>query len=97
VPIGPDVLLGAFVDADLAAGNYQDPANLVPIPRRLLIGAGVSADVPRWGMRLVASAQDLNDSRIGDIPNWPLPGRSVFVALGWTGAARETEKSVRSE
>jgi outer membrane receptor protein involved in Fe transport len=97
VALGRAVVLGAFADADFVAGNYQDAANLSPIPPRVLIGAGVSAEVPRWGIRLVASAQDLNDSRIGDIPNWPLPGRSVFLALAWAGAFHDRDKSPRSE
>jgi iron complex outermembrane receptor protein len=79
------VELGAYVDGDLTAQNYFDSANLVRVPARLLVGAGVTVDVPRWQLRFSASGQNLNDSRIGDLPNWPLPGRSVLVALAWRG------------
>jgi iron complex outermembrane receptor protein len=80
------VELGAFVDGDFRDGAFRDSANLVPQERRFLLGAGVTVDVPRWWLRLTASAQDLTDSHVSDMPNWPLPGRSLFVALAWTGA-----------
>jgi hypothetical protein len=87
------VRLGAFADADYRAGDYWDPAHLAPLGDRLLVGAGVSAEVPRWGARLVASAQDLTDSRVPDLIQWPLPGRSLFLALAWDGAFQHQPRS----
>lgn len=80
------VELGAFADADFRAGDYWDASNTVPLAARLLIGAGVHAQVPRWGLRLAANALDLTDARVPDMPNWPLPGRSIFLALSWESA-----------
>jgi len=87
------VTFGAFVDGDFRSADYFDPANIVPSPARFLLGAGVSAAVPRLGMRLLASAQDLNDARVPDMPNWPLPGRSLFVALTWEGDFQHEPRS----
>jgi iron complex outermembrane receptor protein len=80
------VVLGAFADADYRSLEDYDPANLYPLSGRLLVGGGVSAEVPRWGMRLRVSAENLTDSRVPDMPDWPLPGRTIFVALSWESA-----------
>jgi outer membrane receptor protein involved in Fe transport len=85
-------LLAAFVDGDLRAGYLRDAANIQPLPTRLLIGAGVVVAVPRWGMKLTASGLNLNDSRTADLSNWPLPGRSIFVALAWERAFTSREQ-----
>jgi iron complex outermembrane receptor protein len=82
------VELGAFADADYTAGNHADGANLIALPRRLLIGAGLSAELPRLGLRVTASGQNLGNSSVPDFVGWPLPGRSVFVALGWSSAVQ---------
>jgi len=83
---GRAVEVGAFVDADWRARTYVDLANVAAERPRLLLGVGLTADVPRWQVHLAASGQNLNDSRIGDFPNWPLPGRSFFVSLTWMNA-----------
>jgi hypothetical protein len=74
---------GVYGDADVTGGNYLDSANLVAVPRRLLLGAGAYAARPRSGLRVVLAARNLGDSRVNDIAGFPLPGRSVFVTLEW--------------
>jgi vitamin B12 transporter len=78
---GVDV--GAFVDGALVAGTFEDPTNTVPLPTRVLIGAGVSVEVPRWGLRAVLSGQDLARTWSYDTFYWPVPGRTVYLALAW--------------
>jgi iron complex outermembrane receptor protein len=76
--------LGAFVDGDWRGVGYQDAANVVQVPARLLLGAGLSVNVPRWRLRVTASGQNLTDSRALDVISMPLPGRALFVALAWS-------------
>ncbi len=81
--------LAAYVDAALLAGAYDDPANVRPVPAELLLGAGASVIWPRTGLRLTASALNLTATQSWDFSDWPLPGRTVFLALSYdsTGAA----------
>ena len=81
---GRRVLAGAYVEGDLSSGAFRDSNNQSPIPTRLLIGAGFLIDVPRAGLRLTVSAQNLGDSRINDITGYPIPGRLVFASLMWS-------------
>jgi vitamin B12 transporter len=73
--------LGAYGDLDVTSGNYLDPANLVAVPRRILVGAGLWLAWPAAGLRLGASAQNLGDSRISDVAGFPLPGRAFYLTL----------------
>jgi iron complex outermembrane receptor protein len=90
---GGGARLGLFADADFRAGDYNDPSSIAPPETRLLIGAGASVEVPRWGMRLTASGQNLTGSTAPDIKTWPLPGRSVFVSLAWMGGPDRKQES----
>ena len=81
LPIPRGVVLGAYAEVDFTDGNYLDPANLVSLPTRTLIGAGVFAEAPRIGLRVVASAQNLGDSRVFDFAGFPLPSRSFFATV----------------
>jgi iron complex outermembrane receptor protein len=87
---GVDV--GAFVDAALVAGVFDDPANLAALPTRFLLGAGLSAGVPRWGLRAVLSGQDLARTWSDDTHYWPVPGRTVYLALAWQTAVPAVER-----
>jgi iron complex outermembrane receptor protein len=77
---------GLHADVDLTSGNHLDPANLVSVPARVLLGAGASFADSRSGLRLVATAQNLADARINDVQDLPLPGRALFVTLEWAAA-----------
>jgi|GEM_PF-644403 len=77
--------VSGYADLDATAGNHwTTTANATPA--RLLAGAGMAVEHARSGLRLVASGLDLGDSRVEDFPGYPLPGRSVFVTLGWSQA-----------
>jgi iron complex outermembrane receptor protein len=86
--------LGAYVDAAILAGAYDDPAHLFRVPPGALIGAGASVSRPRSGLRLTLSALNLADLATWNFSNWPLPGRTVFVSLAYDSAAAEDAGSV---
>lgn len=77
--------LGLYVDLDATAGNFLDPANLRPVERRVLLGAGAYASLPA-GFCLRLSGRNLADSPVYDLANYPLPGREVYLTLAWSSA-----------
>jgi iron complex outermembrane receptor protein len=85
VQLGTRVALGVYVDLDATAGNYRDMPNLSWVPSRFLLGAGVYADLP-VGFSLRASGQNLGNSPIFDLSNYPLPGREIYLTLAWSSA-----------
>ncbi len=80
-PVGREVVLGAYVDVDVTDGNFLDPANLVALPPRVLVGAGLYAEAERAHLIVIASAQNLGDARTFDYAGFPLPSRSFFVSM----------------
>jgi iron complex outermembrane receptor protein len=78
------LVLGAYVDLDVSDGNYVDPANLVELPARFFVGAGVSVEAPRTHLAVVGSAQNLADVRTFDFAGFPLPSRTFFLSARWT-------------
>jgi outer membrane receptor protein involved in Fe transport len=85
LPAGLD--LAAYVDAALFAGAYTDPAEVRPIPAQLLIGAGLSLFWPSGRLRATLSALNLGDLQATwVVGGWPLPGRTLFLALAYDGA-----------
>ena len=88
LPAGID--LAAYVDAALFAGAYSDPADVRPIPSQLLIGAGLSLLWPRGRLRATLSALNLGDLQTTwVVGGWPLPGRTLFLALAYDGAVAD--------
>ena len=75
---------GLYADAEVVGGFYQDGANLVRNPGRLLFGAGAYLESRRLGLRLLASAYNLGDVRAVDVLEYPVPGRSFFLTLHFT-------------
>ncbi len=84
LPLGTRWELGFFGDVDVTGGNYLDPANLAAVPARVLFGGGAYVLANTTGLRGVLSAQNLGDSRINDVADFPLPGRSIFLSLQWS-------------
>jgi len=83
---------GLYADLDVTSGNYLDSPNLVEVNPRVLFGAGGQISAPHWGLRLVASAQNLANTPVVDLVGYPLPGRSVFLTLQWS--TPETNKEI---
>jgi hypothetical protein len=55
------------------------------------VGAGLSVAHPRWGLRAVVSALNLTDTPAWDTSYWPIPGRTIYFALGWQSATGSTD------
>jgi outer membrane receptor protein involved in Fe transport len=88
---------GVFVDGSLAAGSYDDPTNLYELPTRVLFGAGVSVEAPRLGLRVTCSGQNLTNTPVWDMAYWPLPGRTIFLALAWRSALGSSEIATNNQ
>jgi vitamin B12 transporter len=91
IQLGAATSFGVYADLDATAGNYRDAPNVVYIPARLLIGAGVYADLP-YGLSLRMGGQNLGNSPINDIANYPLPGRAFYMTLLWSSPNRPNEE-----
>jgi vitamin B12 transporter len=79
--LSPSLRAGLYADAELTGGRYQDPANLVRQPARLVLGAGAHLAHRPAGLRAVLSGYNLHDARAADVLEFPLPGRSFFLTL----------------
>jgi outer membrane receptor protein involved in Fe transport len=87
VPLPGGLDLGAYADAALFAGAYADPVEVRAIPAQLLLGAGLSLFWPRGRLRATLSALNLGDLQTTwVVGGWPLPGRTLFLALAYDGA-----------
>jgi outer membrane receptor protein involved in Fe transport len=94
--VGP-LEAGVFVDGALFAGSYDDPTNLDELPSRVLVGAGLSVEAPRLGLRATCSGQNLTDTPVWDMAYWPLPGRTIFLALTWRSALGSSEIATNTQ
>jgi iron complex outermembrane receptor protein len=83
--------LGAYLELDFISGNYVDPANLVELPSRMMLGAGASLGLDHGHVSIIASATNLTDASVNDVLAYPLPGRAFFVtvALATDRSAKE--------
>ncbi|HJK96714.1 MAG TPA: TonB-dependent receptor, partial [Polyangiaceae bacterium LLY-WYZ-14_1] len=71
------VLVGTIVHR----GRYfNDPANLVAVPARTWVGAGLRLDLAS-GLSLLLTGRDLGDVRGQDFLGFPLPGRRLAASL----------------
>jgi iron complex outermembrane receptor protein len=82
------LVAGAYADLDATAGDYWTSSG--PLPARALVGLGAALERPASGLRLVASVLDVGDSRVQDVPGYPLPGRSLLVTLEWSRVVGES-------
>ncbi len=85
VQIGTCVTLGFYAELDATAGNYRNVTNTDGVPARFLVGAGTYAELPgHFSVRL--SGQNLGNSLINDLANYPLPGREIYLTVAWSSA-----------
>ncbi|HEY4185017.1 MAG TPA: TonB-dependent receptor [Polyangia bacterium] len=80
--------VAAYADVDGTAGNNRAP-RLGAIPPRAFLGAGLSLSHAPTGLRLVVSGANLADARTQDFQNYPIPGRSLFMTLGWSSVVTQ--------
>ncbi len=78
------VRFGAHVEVDVTSGNYIDPSNLVVVPSRLLIGAGMALGWDDDRIRLIATASNLTGAAESDVLAYPLPGRAFYLSLAFS-------------
>jgi iron complex outermembrane receptor protein len=83
---GAHLSLSGYGDLDGTAGNFRTTGPYSALPARLFVGGGLSLEHAPSGLRLAVSVLNLTDSRAEDFSNYPLPGRSFYVALGWSSA-----------
>jgi iron complex outermembrane receptor protein len=79
---------GFYVDGDATGSNYLVPANSTAAPARVLFGAGVYAELTA-GFSIRCTAQNLANSPVYDISNYPLPGRELYVSVAWSHPANK--------
>jgi outer membrane cobalamin receptor len=89
LPYGTE--LGAYADAAILAGTYDDPANLFAVPAQVLVGAGASLSRPGSRLRLTLSALNLTNLATWSFSGWPLPGRTLYLSLVYDSAAAEAQ------
>jgi len=85
--------LGTYADAELRAHDFEDPANLLDLHTRVLLGCGVTLGWPRGRLRVTGSAVNLTGTQQQDISNWALPGRAVFFALAYAPFGGDSESA----
>ncbi len=61
--------------------NYLDPSNRQLVSARSLWGATLSVSALAQAVRVSVEGKNLGDERAADVGGFPLPGRSVFVAV----------------
>lgn len=79
--VGPLDILSVWVELLHVSESFWDPANTSALAERTRIGLGASIHL--WGgrLRVDASVRDVFDQRGTDLLGFPLPGRSLAVAL----------------
>ncbi len=73
--------LGVSADIEFVSGNFRDPANLVEVPERWLVGAGLYLRSKSSGMRMDVTLRNLTNQPVLDYTGFPLPGLSVMATL----------------
>lgn len=71
------------------SGYFLDAANLVALPGRVLLSAGVRTELPSLGLHVDARLDNAADVPWFDLVGYPLPGRTAWLQVGWAGR-RET-------
>ncbi len=75
--------LGLAFDVHDVDPNYTDRRNQTLIPRRTLVGAGVTLSPARSPVAASLDVRNLTDDRASDLGGFPLPGRMVYLTLEW--------------
>ena len=71
---------GGYVDAFHLGANFLDRSNRTRIASRALVGAGIWLQL-QGALRASLEGRNLGDQRATDVAGYPLPGRTLFVAL----------------
>ena len=72
-----------FVTGQWQAGHYLDAANLVVVPAHALVGGGLRVEHKPWQVFVELRVDNALDAAVVDLVGYPLPGRTVWLQLGW--------------
>jgi outer membrane cobalamin receptor len=90
LPLPAGLELALYADAAVFFHDYADRAQVTKIPDHAIVGAGASLVCPQARLRVTASALNLTDyGPTWDLSNWPLPGRTLFLALAYDSTAAD--------
>jgi len=87
--------VGIHIDVEALAKNYDDLANLIEFPERVLVGAGLYATFLDRQWRLAIDGRNLGDASVQDFIGHPLPGLSVMASLAWSPSADDVSTGAR--
>jgi iron complex outermembrane receptor protein len=79
-----DAEMGGHIELEYISGNYDDFANLIEFPERLILGAGLYLSCCTRQLRFDLSARNLSNSTVQDFIGHPLPGFNVMASMSWT-------------
>ncbi len=72
-----------FVAGQWQAGHFLDAANLVVVPAQTLVSGGLRLEHKPWQVFLELRVDNALNAPIVDLIGYPLPGRTVWLQLGW--------------
>lgn len=72
-----------FASAQWQAGHFLDAANLIAVPGNFLVGAGLRVEHRPWQVFAEVRMDNALDAPLVDLIGYPLPGRTVWLQLGW--------------
>ncbi|MCB9732686.1 MAG: TonB-dependent receptor [Deltaproteobacteria bacterium] len=76
--------VAVYADVEVLGASTLDPAGLVSVPGRALVGVGARARFASDALRLDVSARNVADARAQDLAGFPLPGLTLMASLAWT-------------
>ncbi len=81
--------LGASFEVEHLSGSVLDPANLVEVPARVILGAGVWTEVLDGELRAALDLHNLSSNQVQDLAGYPLPGLTALASVRWVPVAQE--------
>ena len=79
--LGPLSRVRVFGEVTYVGATFADPHNLIVVDARLLLGAGIAAEVLDGGLAFALTATDIGDERPTDVLGFPLPGRAFELTV----------------
>ena len=84
--------VGCHLDVEALTKNYDDLANLIEFPERVLLGAGVYMSFLDRQFRVNIDGENLTDAAVQDFIGHPHPGFSLMASIAWTPASERTSE-----
>ena len=87
---GRSLRLGATIQ--YVGDDYLNPSNRDRVASRTIAGASIAVTPFGRDLALTVEGKNLGDNRIADVGGYPLPGRSVFVSLGFSATPQDSRQ-----